>query len=462
MESPRRAYFGFAGVCALSSAAGALAWSATGRLFPALSQAALTAVTAAAVAAVWLRRLQRLKIESARRVTDHRQLLEESHARAADLERDLAARVMTQEALRQSEQRFRQLVEKAPFAIVVEGGLRFRYLNPAALEMLGAVSPEELIGTPLADRVHVEKGAVVRLDGESFPADVFPAAIVYDGEPASLLLLRDRSLETRLEQERLGMEQRLQRARKMESIGRLAAGVAHDFSNHLTVINGYCDMLLEELASDDPLREELGEIRAAGSRAAGLTDQLLAFGRRQPAELRPVDLNAAVREHCRAIGEWFGHGVEVIADLSPDLDPVAADPVQLRQALMNLSLNAREAMPRGGKLLFGTSPAEIPQAAGDAEPGHYAVLSVSDTGIGMSAETLSHLFEPFFTTKPAGSGAGLGLSTVFGIAERCGGFVRAASEPGAGATIRVYLRRAAEDVREAEVLGEPRPASEPR
>lgn len=380
---------------------------------------------------------------------------------------DVTARVNAQEALRQSEQRFRQVVEHAPFGIFVETNLEFRYLNAAAAALFGADSPQQLVGTPLLDRVHPEDRAearerarvaaggadvpaarrrLLRLDGESFPAEVFPAPIVYDREPACLVLVRDCSREQRAEQERLRLEQRLHQVRKMESIGRLAGGVAHDFNNHLTVINGYCDMLLDELAHGDPLCEELGEIRAAATRAAALTQQLLAFSRRQPAEMRPLDLNTVVQEHCRILERLVGEDIEVIAEPAPDLAAVDADRDQLHQVLMNLAINARDAMPRGGKLIFQTANADIPatpeRAAEDVPPGPYVVLTVSDTGVGMSPEVLARMFDPFFTTKPAGGGTGLGLSTVYGIVEHSGGFIRADSQPGVGTTFRVYLPRA--------------------
>jgi len=384
---------------------------------------------------------------------------------------DVTARFNAQEALRQSEQRFRQVVEHAPFGIFVDVGLEFRYLNRAAAALFGAESPQQLMGSPVLDRVHPEDRAAVRerarqafsggeipksqrrflrLDGESFPAEVFPAAIVYDRQPASLILIRDRSQEERMEQERLRLEQRLHHAQKMESMGRLAGGVAHDFNNHLTVINGYCDMLLDELSPDDPLCEEVGEIRAAATRAASLTQQLLAFSRRQPAERRPLSLNTIVREHCHVLSRLLGDDIEVVEDLASDLWAVEADRDQIHQLLMNLAINARDAMPQGGRLTFRTANADIAAADGAAEPaaddvppGPYVVLAISDTGTGMSPEVLARIFEPFFTTKPTGSGTGLGLSMVYGVVEQSGGFIRVDSRPGGGAAFRIYLPRSA-------------------
>jgi PAS domain S-box-containing protein len=391
---------------------------------------------------------------------------------------DVTGRVNAQEALRQSEQRFRQLVERAPFGIYVESGLELRYLNRAAAALFGAASPQQLVGTSVLDRVHPEDRADVRersrqaaaggdipavqrrflrLDGDTFPAEVFPASIVYDRQPAVLVLVRDRSGEERSEQERLRLEQRLHHAQKMESIGRLAGGVAHDFNNHLTVIGGYCDMLLDELAPDDPLCEEVGQIRGAAERAASLTAQLLTFGRKQPAERKPLDLNGVVREQCRILGRLIGAQIEVVSDLAPDLGSVNADRGQMQQVLMNLAINARDAMPRGGKLVFRTAHADLAVAADGIPPGPYVVLTVSDTGVGMSREVLANIFEPFFTTKAMGSGTGLGLSTVYGIVEQSGGFIRVTSQPGAGATFAISLPRVAA----APVKAADRPAAAP-
>ncbi len=391
---------------------------------------------------------------------------------------DVTARVTAEKALRQSEERFRQLVENAPYGIVVETGLQFLYLNPAAARMLGAESPEQLVGSSMLDRMHPDERAAVRersravgsgasvmllrrtmlrLDGNSFPASISATPIVYDGQQAALVFLHDISAEHQAEEERSRLEQRLRHAQKMESVGRLAGGVAHDFNNHLTVINGYCDMLLEELASDDPLRDEIGEIRAAGQRAAALTEQLLTFSRKQVVELRPISLNGVVEEHCRMVRRLIGDDIEVVTDLEPQLGAVMADRGQMQQVLMNLAVNARDAMPRGGKLIIGTGNAEIgPGAEGashDIKPGAYVVLTVSDTGTGMTPEILSKIFEPFFTTKSAGAGTGLGLATVYGIVEQGGGFLRVSSEPGHGATFRIYLPRTAQRVEDAAATG---------
>jgi PAS domain S-box-containing protein len=377
---------------------------------------------------------------------------------------DITIRLMAEQALRQSEERFRDLVEKAPYGIVVEAGLQPLYVNPAAVRMFGAGSAAELLRSSLIERIHPEdRGAsrersgmvaggstvsaahrrLLRVNGETFTAEVSATPIVYGGQLAAMAFFRDVTAQKLAEEERLRLEQRLRHAQKMESVGRLAGGVAHDFNNHLTVINGYCDMLLDELAGDDPLREEIGEIRAAGQRAATLTQQLLTFSRKQVVELRPINLNSVVEEHCRMIRRLIGDDIEVVTDLEPALGAVMADRGQMQQVLMNLAVNARDAMPEGGRLIIATANATIGDGAEgsgqDVKAGPYVVLTVGDSGTGMSPDVLARIFEPFFTTKSMGVGTGLGLATVYGIVEQAGGFLRVSSEPGHGATFRIYL-----------------------
>ena len=231
----------------------------------------------------------------------------------------------------------------------------------------------------------------------------------------------------------------------MEAIGRLAGGVAHDFNNLLTAISGYAEMLLASLGKDDPARHEVREIREAGARAAALTRQLLAFSRRQMLQPTALDLNAVVADMGEMLGRVIGEHVELVTRLAPDLGAIEADHSQIEQVIVNLAVNARDAMPEGGTLAITTANADLGGAFArehvDVEPGPYVLLSVSDTGRGMSAETLSRAFEPFFTTKGPGEGTGLGLATVHGIVKQSGGHVAARSEPGKGTTIDVYLPR---------------------
>jgi two-component system cell cycle sensor histidine kinase/response regulator CckA len=246
------------------------------------------------------------------------------------------------------------------------------------------------------------------------------------------------------------LQAQLLQAQKMEAIGRLAGGVAHDFNNLLTVMTGYSEQLIERLEPRDPLRRKAEAIRSAAERAASLTQQLLAFSRRQMQQPRVVDLNEAVNRMNRLLRRLIGEDVELVSDLAPAPARVRVDPLHLEQVLMNLAVNARDAMPRGGVLTLGTGevtltanqPAEHPQMP----PGDYAVLTVRDTGCGMDAETRKRLFEPFFTTKEHGKGTGLGLSTVYGIVKQNRGYIWVDSDMGRGSLFRIYLPLVAEAV----------------
>ena len=241
---------------------------------------------------------------------------------------------------------------------------------------------------------------------------------------------------------RMHLEEQLRNAQQLEAIGRLAGGVAHDFNNILSVIMGHGELLLAASAKDERMRNGLEQIRRAADRAASLTQQLLAFSRKQVLQPKVLDLNEAVADVQKMLARVIGEDIELIASLHPSLAPVKADPGQVEQVLMNLAINARDAMPQGGKLMMETSNAEISaERARDLDllPGHYVMLRVSDSGHGMHATTLSHIFEPFFTTKPMGKGTGLGLATVYGIVKQSGGSIRVESEVGRGTTFRIYF-----------------------
>jgi PAS domain S-box-containing protein len=252
------------------------------------------------------------------------------------------------------------------------------------------------------------------------------------------VIARDITDRKRAEAEKAKLEAQLQQAQKMESIGRLAGGVAHDFNNLLAVINGYSQLLLAQLSASDPLRAGLVEISKAGERAAALTRQLLAFSRKQVLEPRVLDLNQVVEEMRSMLGRVVGEDVEVRVALHAEAGMVHADPHQLEQVLMNVVVNARDAMPGGGKLLIET-----------ARVGRYVMLAVSDNGVGMDEQTQRQIFEPFFTTKGAGQGTGLGLSMVQGIVAQSGGYINVYSEPGQGTTFKIYLPAPAETVADA-------------
>jgi len=240
-------------------------------------------------------------------------------------------------------------------------------------------------------------------------------------------------------------EDQFRQAQKMEAVGRLAGGVAHDFNNLLSVILSYSDILLDDLPEGSPLRVEIREIERAGERAAALTRQLLAFSRQQMLEARVLDLNEVVQETEKMVGRLLGEDVEVVLTLGNDLPRVKIDPGQIDQVLLNLAVNARDAMPGGGRLTIATGRATVKAtvedraAAAGVEPGTYATLTVSDTGVGMESAMLTRIFEPFFTTKDKGKGTGLGLSTVLGIVQQSGGQVCVDSEVGRGSTFVAYL-----------------------
>ena len=243
--------------------------------------------------------------------------------------------------------------------------------------------------------------------------------------------------------DRKRLEEQVLQSQKLESLGRLAGGIAHDFNNLLTVINGYSDLLLHGLEAGNPLRHGLAEIRNAGTRGAELTQQLLAFSRKQVAQLRPLNLNALIQESEGMLHRLIGEDIRLAISLDPTAGTIKADRGQIHQVLMNLVVNGREAMPNGGVLTIETRNVQLgpglQEDPGVAGGRSYVQLRIGDTGIGMDATTKQHLFEPFFTTKHLSKGTGLGLSTVFGIVTQSGGHISVASEPGRGSVFSVYL-----------------------
>jgi signal transduction histidine kinase len=329
----------------------------------------------------------------------------------------------------------RALVEDPPPAIILSDHNLPSYSGSQALERARAVAP----GVPF-----------ILITG-SLPDQV---AVDYMRAGAADYVLKDRlsrlgaavrgALEhRRREAEETKLREQLLLAQKMESVGRLAGGVAHDFNNLLTVILGNVELLLAETGSDDPKRGALEEIAQAGSKAADLTRQLLALGRRQVVRPRLLDLNALVTGLEPLLRRLLGEDLELRVERAADPGWVRADPSQLEQVVMNLVINARDAMPEGGRLTLATANAELPASdAGGlppAAPGAYVMLAVKDTGQGMDEATRAQIFEPFFTTKAPGKGTGLGLATVYGIVKQSAGIIRVESAPGQGSTFRVYL-----------------------
>jgi two-component system, cell cycle sensor histidine kinase and response regulator CckA len=381
-----------------------------------------------------------------------------------------------QEALRQSEARYRSLVQSAVYGMYrssLEG--RFLDVNPALIAMLGYDSSEQVLALdPEKDiyfdpehrarltreylrnrRIDNEEVLWKRKDGKGITVRLSGRAVNLNGNEALEIIAEDIS-------ERRVLEDQFRQAQKMEAVGRLAGGVAHDFNNLLMVIGGYTEVLLNQLGPSDPRRKKAEAIQRATERAASLTRQLLAFGRKQVLELKIIDLSTVVAEIGKLLRPLIGEDIDLVIAPSADLWKTKADPGQIEQVIMNLAVNARDAMPRGGKLIIETRNASLDDAYrrghANVQPGEYVMLAVSDTGCGMDAETQSRIFEPFFTTKEKGKGTGLGLSTVYGIVKQSGGYVFAYSEPGRGTSFKIYLPR----VSEAAALEEDAPATVPR
>src|SRR5437762_436126 len=374
--------------------------------------------------------------------------------------RDITERLRAEQALRNSEQSYRSLVDGVRDVIfALSPGGEVTSLNPAFEEMTG-FPPAEWVGRPFEAFVHPDDVPLALdlfgrvLQGEPRPTIQFRiltrAGTYRVAEFSATAQLRDGRLTGILGigrdvTERLGLEQQLRQAQKMEAVGRLAGGIAHDFNNILTAITGHADLLLEDLGHHDPRRADVDEIRRSADRAAGLTRQLLAFSRQQVLQPKVVDLNALVLDMDKLLRRLIGEDVELATVLDPTLGHVTADPGQLEQVIVNLAVNARDAMPQGGKLTLETRNIDLDASYtlehSLVKPGPYVQLTVSDSGIGMDEETQAHAFEPFFTTKPRGQGTGLGLAMVYGTVKQSGGFIWVYSEPGRGATFRFYLPR---------------------
>jgi len=375
----------------------------------------------------------------------------------------ITERVRAEAALRDSEARYRRIVDTTNEGIwsVDENGVT-NFVNRRFAEMLG-YRPEEMIGQSLLSFIfpedipfYEERVASLRRGESSVAekrlrrrdgAELFTLAsntpIVDEagGFKGAFVMLIDITAQKRDQAEHEKLRQQLEHSQKLESLGRLAGGVAHDFNNLLTVINGYSEMLIKDFPEDDSRLHAIREIREAGERAAALTRQLLAFGRRQIGRPRPIDLNALISGDESMLQRLIGEDILLETSLDPALEPVEADPGQMNQVLLNLAVNARDAMPGGGKLILATANARFDglNAPPDCQPGCYVRLTVADTGAGLDDEAMRHLFEPFFTTKPSGHGTGLGLATVYGIVSQGGGSIRVHSEPGKGCTFEILL-----------------------
>ncbi|MGB9203335.1 MAG: PAS domain S-box protein [Terriglobales bacterium] len=365
-----------------------------------------------------------------------------------------------EEALRRSEARSRSLILSAAFGICrcTLGG-RFLDVNPALINMLGHASVEAVLQLDVKREVFVNPLELDRLvedyrrtgslngvevqwrrkDAGVIIVRLSGGAATITDEPGEVLELIAEDITDRRQ-----LEEQLRQAQKMDAVGRLAGGVAHDFNNLLMVINGYTEVLLEQLEKGSAMHQKVESIQQAADRAATLTRQLLAFSRKQLLELKVVDVNTVIGDMERLLRPLIGENIELVTRLSSDAGHTRADAGQLEQVIMNLVVNAKDSMPEGGKLTVQSSDVTVRPNFREhrfIQPGRYAVISVSDTGHGMDKETQSRIFEPFFTTKEKGKGTGLGLSTVYGIVKQSNGYVFVQSELGAGTTFYVYLPR---------------------
>jgi PAS domain S-box-containing protein len=393
------------------------------------------------------------------------------------LVQDITEQRMAERALKESEARFRRIADSAPVMMWVTRLDRTRdFVNDAYAEFAG-MSREEARVLDWRERIHPDdqvrlvaesvageasltpftlEARYLRHDGEwrwlrsvsqprfgadgAFSGFIGAASDITEAKEAELELQRQVAERTA---ELTQAQEQLRQSQKMEALGQLTGGIAHDFNNLLTVVVGGLDLIAKQM-TDERLSRYATNALAAAERGARLTAQLLAFSRVQRLEVRPTYVAPLIEEMRPLLRNVLGPGIEKIFDLDPHLTPVLADPTQLEVAVLNLAINARDAMPEGGTLTIGTCKRRIGEDP-ELEPGTYVELSITDTGVGMTPEVLARAFEPFFTTKEVGKGTGLGLSMVYGMARQSGGSVKIESEPGAGTTVRLYFRRADRD-----------------
>ena len=383
--------------------------------------------------------------------------------------RQMAAAVAERDvAVRESERRYRTLIEWLPDAVMVCRNARVAYLNPAAASLFGADGPERLLGLSVLELFHPDSHDWVQqqlkeqpgsgqtpsapmevkfqlLDGTTIDAESQTIRISYAGETAVQFIARDIRRRKLADRERDQLQLQLTQSHKMESVGRLAGGIAHDFNNMLTAIQGNVTLALEELSPHSPARENLEQIQICAQRSADLTRQLLAFARRQNIVPKVLDLNATVEGMLKILRRIIGENIELEWRPGAEVWPLRIDPSQIDQMLTNLCVNSRDAISEFGHVTIETGCASFTAAEialqPEVAPGDYVYLKVMDNGCGMDQETLGHLFEPFFTTKDLGQGTGLGLATVYGIVRQNQGFIRVRSVSGEGAVFQIFLPR---------------------
>jgi PAS domain S-box-containing protein len=370
---------------------------------------------------------------------------------------DITERCCVEEALRNSEASLKALLDNAPLGIA-EGALDKSYLsmtNPALREILGGYSVEEALVLDLNAQVYADikererllevlrrSGKITgwetnirRRDGTPVPVRI--TAVLAPGEPERLLsYIEDTTQQNALEQQ-------VRQVQKLEAVGRLAGGMAHDFNNVLVVIKLSTEMMLAQITPDSPFSKPLLQISNAAERAAALTRQMLAFGRQQMMQPRIINVNAVVSDTAHMLRQVIGEDIELVTELEESVQNAKLDPDQLTQVILNLAVNARDAMPNGGTLHIETATRTLDEAYArehqPVQPGRYVMMSVSDTGSGIDRSVLPRIFDPFFTTKEIGKGTGLGLSIVYGIVKQSGGYIWVYSEPGHGTTFKLYF-----------------------
>ena len=385
--------------------------------------------------------------------------------------RDLTQREQSERARAEAEAKYQMLVEQVnAITYIAEIGIdgQWYYVSPQVEHILG-YTPEEwlALSSNWARLIHPDDvPAVSAAEKASERGEPFQAEFRVKRKDGREVWLNDTGVVVRGSDEhpvmegimvditeRKLLETQLQQSRKMEAVGRLAGGIAHDFNNLLTIITGYTDLALSRPSVPLELRTDIERVENAAGRAAALVRQLLAFSRKQVLQPRTLDLNAIVVNMDSLLRRLIDDNIEMVTRVQDDLGKLKADPAQIEQVIMNLVVNARDAMPDGGRLLLETMNLDLGAAYANehisVKPGRYVMLAVSDTGVGMDQHTLAHIFEPFYTTKESGRGTGLGLSTVYGIVKQSGGYIWVYSEPGKGSTFKVYLPRISEQVEES-------------